>query len=124
MDNRICYLCGQKYSYCPNCNEDVYKPSWYAMWCSENCKEIDNILAAHTVGQISISEAKEMLVNLNLDFNTVDMLEDSRKHLNQILNHGNKDLKSCVENHKEKPSLEKVSSNKNLKKNKSKKNKK
>lgn len=84
-DNRICYLCGQGYSYCPTCNDDIYKPSWYAMWCSEHCKDIDQTLASHTVGTLDIKEAKEKLLDLNLDFDNIEIKEDIRVHLNEIL---------------------------------------
>lgn len=89
-DNRICFLCGKNYSYCPTCNEDVFKPMWYAMWCSVNCKEIDNILAAYTVGQIGDIAAKEMLEGLRLDFSTVEMDESAREVINKIMDSGNK----------------------------------
>lgn len=84
-DNRICYLCGEKYSYCPTCSEDTFKPSWYSMWCSEYCKDVDQILAAHTVKVISIEEAKQKLLDLNLDFDKMKMNNDIREHLNEIL---------------------------------------
>lgn len=91
-DNRICYLCGQKYSYCPTCSDDVYKPSWYAMWCNEHCKDIDQVLASHTVGVIDIKEAKQKLLSLNLDFDNMQIKEDIRVHLDEILSY--KDIKS------------------------------
>lgn len=83
--NRICYLCGRKYSYCPTCGEDLHKPSWYSMWCSENCKSIDSILASHTVGKITSKQAKEKITELNLS-NLLFKNEDNQKHYSEIMN--------------------------------------
>lgn len=85
-DNRVCYLCGKNYSYCPTCNEDIFKPSWYAMWCSESCKKVDGILAAHTVGQIKTSKAKSLLGEINIDFDKLLVSENTKEHLSSIIN--------------------------------------
>lgn len=82
--NKICYLCGKKYHYCPTCSPDINKPSWYAMWCSEECKNLDQILASHTLKQISIEEAKEKINALKLkDVKFVD--DNVEKHYNEIM---------------------------------------
>ena len=82
--NRICFLCGKKYSYCNTCGEDVNKPSWYTMWCSETCKDLDRILAAHTMQQITTEEAKNKIENLKLEnINFID--ENVKKHYDEIM---------------------------------------
>ena len=83
--NRICFLCGKKYHYCPTCSADINKPSWYAMWCSEECKDLDRILAAHTMKQITTEEARKKIKDLNLkDAKFAD--ENVEKHYNEIMN--------------------------------------
>ena len=37
---RTCYLCGDKYEYCPTCTQDKFKPTWMVEFHSENCKNI------------------------------------------------------------------------------------
>ena len=51
--NRVCFLCKNSYSYCPTCNADINKPSWYALWCGDVCKELNDILSAHTAKKIT-----------------------------------------------------------------------
>lgn len=84
--NRVCFLCGKKYSYCNTCGSDINKPSWYTMWCSETCKDLDRILAAHTMQQITTEEAKNKIDELNLkEHNFID--ENVEKHYNEIMSY-------------------------------------
>lgn len=84
--NRICFLCGKKYSYCNTCGTDINKPSWYTMWCSENCKNLDQILAAHTMKQITTEEAKKKIEDLKLN-NVKFADENVEKHYNEIISY-------------------------------------
>lgn len=65
-DNRTCFCCGNKYSYCPSCANDVNKPSWYLMFCSEECKEVNATLSQYTYKKINIKDAKALLNNVNV----------------------------------------------------------
>ena len=65
-NNRTCYLCGRAYSYCPNCEADRDKPSWYDMWCSETCKEINAILQNNNFGRLTDEAAAEKLSKIEL----------------------------------------------------------
>lgn len=58
---RICKVCGASYSYCPQCKEDFYKPTWYFMFCSQKCKDVFEILSACEVGNLSFEETKKSL---------------------------------------------------------------
>lgn len=62
--NRICHLCGKKYAYCPSCNKDKAKPSWYALFCGEQCKDIDTVLVEYGRKKISQSKAAKELADL------------------------------------------------------------
>lgn len=84
--NRICFLCGKHYRYCPTCSPDINKPSWYVMWCSEQCKDLDQILAAHTMKHITTEEAKEKIELLKLnEINFED--KDVKRHYDEIMSY-------------------------------------
>ena len=57
--NRECLTCGEKYSYCPNCNRK--EPSWMAEFHTENCKNIFQICTQYNVGLLTKEQAKEAL---------------------------------------------------------------
>ena len=63
---RECYLCGEKYSYCPTCSQDKNKPSWMAEFHSENCKNIFQICTNFNLGLQSKSDAKAALEQCDL----------------------------------------------------------
>ena len=57
-DNKTCILCGKKYSYCSRCSEFDHLPRWMECYCSENCKNIFNILSGYTMKDYTKEEAK------------------------------------------------------------------
>lgn len=59
--NRICLTCGKAYSYCPNCTEDELKPTWMALYDTENCREIFNTLTEYNAGLITAKVADERI---------------------------------------------------------------
>lgn len=67
-NNRKCCICNRIYSFCPNgCSEDKNKPTWMAVFDSENCREIYYTCVNATVGSsLSKSEAKKRLKKLDL----------------------------------------------------------
>lgn len=62
--NRTCHLCGKKYAYCPSCHKDKLKPSWYALFCSDQCKDIDAILVQYGNKKITSLKAAKALAEL------------------------------------------------------------
>lgn len=58
---RECYLCGEKYNYCPTCSQDRMKPAWMAEFHNENCKNIFDICTRFNMQLMSKSEAKVAL---------------------------------------------------------------
>ena len=36
---RTCFCCGKAYHYCPHCDVDRDKPSWYFIFDSDNCRK-------------------------------------------------------------------------------------
>ena len=76
-DLRTCVICQSKYEYCPKCNRDVDKPTWYFIFCSENCKSIYEVMSAYECGDIDAKTANESLIKLNVS--KIDNLEKSYK---------------------------------------------
>ena len=64
--DRKCYLCGEKYKYCPTCSDDRMKPAFMAEFHSENCKNIFEICTRFNMNLMSKSEAQEALVSCDL----------------------------------------------------------
>lgn len=75
--NRICHVCGNEYSYCPNCDKDRLKPSWYALFCSDQCHEIDGILTDYNHGKTTASKARKALMAVGAD--TLDIKDEDIK---------------------------------------------
>lgn len=65
-NNKICYVCGKSYRYCPNCAEFADAPTWLNMYDEEECFTIDNVLNAFWFGHITKDEANEKLKGINL----------------------------------------------------------
>lgn len=58
---RHCYLCQERYEYCPTCSQDKMKPAWMIEFHSESCKDIFDICTRYNLGMISKTEAQEAL---------------------------------------------------------------
>ena len=58
--NRECLTCGEKYSYCPNCNRK--EPAWMAEFHTENCKNIFQICTQYNIGLLTKEAAQEALI--------------------------------------------------------------
>ncbi|MBO7078999.1 MAG: hypothetical protein J6W64_04215 [Bacilli bacterium] len=89
---RTCFLCGNKYSYCPTCDRDKLKPSWYSIFCGENCKAVNDIVSANTAKKMSNKEANEALKKINVsEMNIQDA--DVKAKVNELLNYKDKEQK-------------------------------
>ena len=78
-NNRICIICGKKYSYCPHCGKYDNVPRWMMSFHDENCMKIYSITWAYKNGKMSKDNAKEELAKINV-FNG-DGLRDGIKSL-------------------------------------------
>ena len=59
--DRTCFMCGTKYSYCPTCKTpDAGKP-WKFLYHDERCEAISKIWYAYRGHEISKEEAKRQL---------------------------------------------------------------
>lgn len=64
---RKCLCCQTKYSYCPDCiGADRLKPSYFATFCSEECKTIWDSMTKFNFGTITKSEAKSIISTIQL----------------------------------------------------------
>lgn len=94
--NRTCYICRQRYAYCPNCERDKGKPFWYFTFCSERCRVLNDILSQNTSGHLSIADAQKELKKI--EFKKEDILdEDVRNHIEKILNYKDKEVTKPTE---------------------------
>lgn len=84
VNNRTCFLCGKKYSYCPTCSKDKLKPTWYAMFCSEECHDVDAILSDCTAGNITEEVAAAKLREAKAD-KIVMNNADSKAYIEKLL---------------------------------------
>ena len=64
-DNRICIVCGKKYTYCNHCGSDLNKPSWYTIFHDQNCHDIYDAVA-NILPLKGKEAAKEALDKLDL----------------------------------------------------------
>lgn len=77
--NRICSVCKRPYHYCPTCMSDANKPTWMAVFCCENCKDIYNAINDYRYKSLS---KKDALNKLNtLDLSPVDKLPENFKSI-------------------------------------------
>lgn len=61
--NRTCKVCGLKYYYCPACSATRAnpQPKWKINYCSEDCKNIFEIVVEYNCNTINSKEAFERL---------------------------------------------------------------
>lgn len=83
-DNKTCILCGKKYSYCSGCSEFDHLPRWMGCYCSENCKDVFNILSGYNMKHKTKEEAKALLEKCDLT-KTDTYNEFNRNCINSII---------------------------------------
>lgn len=71
MDNkdRICFICGKEYRWCPNCREYDSNETYKYLFHDEKCAEISKIWYAYRGDEISKEEAKRRMSKIkpNID---------------------------------------------------------
>jgi hypothetical protein len=82
-NNRTCFTCGQKHSYCPTCYDDRLLESWHILFDSENCKNIYDTINRHFYKHITTEEAVEILNKCDLS-NKDNFVDDIKKDLDNI----------------------------------------
>lgn len=79
---RKCILCGNEYKYCPSCPKDAKKEMWYAIFDSENCKNISKALTDYNLHKISKDEARNALLACDL---SIRLNDHYRNEINEII---------------------------------------
>lgn len=59
---KTCVVCGKKYEYCGHCDKNGQNHRWKINYCSENCKDIFDIISKYANKHISIEDAKNALI--------------------------------------------------------------
>ena len=67
--NKICTVCGKQYEYCGHCDKSGLDNMWKLKYCSENCRDIFNIIIEYANKNITIDVAKKELSKKNLNIN-------------------------------------------------------
>lgn len=63
-NKRNCIICGKVYDYCPTCR--TKKPAWMALFDSETCHEIYDIISDYNFKRIDKTEAKSRLNTIKI----------------------------------------------------------
>lgn len=83
-NNRICFVCQEKYRYCPSCEGDYLKPTWMVMFHDENCKVIFETLQKHFLKELTDEEALSIIEKCDLSHMN-EFREDSKIALQRLL---------------------------------------
>jgi hypothetical protein len=59
-------ICGQKYHFCPRCNSDAGKPTWYHIFDGENCHDIYEVCTQYRDKEIDAETAYNLISKLDL----------------------------------------------------------
>lgn len=70
-NNRQCMCCDNIYYYCPSCGRDRLKPTWYATFCSETCKDLWQTSSRYSMEFITKEDAVQIINTLDLQDVTV-----------------------------------------------------
>ena len=82
--NRTCGICKTKYSYCPTCAADAHKPTWMAVFCSENCKDLYDVINDYKYEKLNKEKAHQRLNDLDLS-STSKLPENFKLIVDEIL---------------------------------------
>lgn len=81
--NRTCFTCGKRYSYCPSCESDKDKPSWYGLFHDLSCKDVFNAINDFYYKHKSLKEVIDILEQYHAKDKLEKYIENIRK---QVLN--------------------------------------
>lgn len=99
---RTCLVCRTKYDWCNHCSSKAHdREEWKNIYCSENCKDIFDIVSAREFNHIGSLEAKTKLQSKDLS-GLEGFREDLKKIVKDILNtpEEKKEIKSSEEKEK------------------------
>lgn len=65
---RTCIVCGKVTEYCPYCAQYAHMPNWHTIYCSENCKELFDIVSNYKIGKLTDDEVNEQVLKCDLSY--------------------------------------------------------
>ena len=83
-NNKVCILCGKRYSFCSRCEEFDHLPRWMAIYCSDNCKKIFDAISAYNMKLKTKKEAAKILKECDLSRKS-EFKESCQKYIDEIL---------------------------------------
>ncbi len=83
-DERTCVICGEHYSYCPNCVDYNNQPRWRFLFHDKNCHDIYGVLNDYGASVITKDQARAKLRTLDLT-NLNAFRKDFRDQINEIM---------------------------------------
>ena len=69
---KTCIVCGKKYEYCGHCDKGGQENRWKTNYCSENCRDIFNVISRYVNNHISKEDARNELIDKDLNINAKD----------------------------------------------------
>lgn len=63
---RTCLSCGKEYEYCPNCGNYSKFPKWMTEFCSEECKDVFNVVSSFNMGLQTSEDVKAVIRKHNI----------------------------------------------------------
>lgn len=63
---RRCICCNKAYKYCGQCKEYSNLPAWMNEFCSEECKELFNIMSVYNMGYADKSQIENVIKKYNI----------------------------------------------------------
>ena len=67
-NNKICIVCGQKYTFCPTCSETEKLEMWKNIYCSENCKKLFRAASGYHAQTATIEEVRARFDECDLSY--------------------------------------------------------
>lgn len=104
---RECYLCGEKYHYCPTCTQDKSKPTWMVEFHEENCKTIFQLCTDFNMKFLTKDEAKKALSKCNLS-NKASFRASVQKTIATIFTEDEKPVEKKLAEKKPAPAVQKA----------------
>lgn len=90
---RTCFCCGKAYHYCPVCDGDKNKPSWYFIFDSDNCRKIFDTCQRFSTKEYTADEARAKLDKCDLTDKT-NLLPDIQNVIKKVFAETNKTAQS------------------------------
>ena len=90
---RTCFCCGKAYHYCPHCDVDRDKPSWYFIFDSDNCRKVFDACQRYSTGECNAEQTRQKLDKRDLT-NKSDFLPDVLGVIEKVFAETNKTAQS------------------------------